>query len=74
MTTEIFTIDDSWALRAVSARQIRAAESDCEEKTCGDDGCGGSCGTCDESTHCDLEGQCVNPASCVNRCEPHPRL
>jgi len=31
----------------------------CEEKLCGDDGCGGSCGSCPEEESCE-EGQC-NP-------------
>jgi len=30
----------------------------CEGKGCGDDGCGGSCGTCGEGEECE-EGQCV---------------
>ena len=29
----------------------------CEGKVCGDDGCGGSCGTCDEASAC-TDGQC----------------
>jgi hypothetical protein len=31
---------------------------DCEGKVCGDDGCGGSCGTCPEGWYCD-NGVCV---------------
>jgi hypothetical protein len=31
---------------------------DCTGKTCGDDGCGGSCGTCPESQAC-VDGACV---------------
>ena len=38
---------------------------DCAGKTCGDDGCGGTCGTCDESTETCLEGQCA----CAPQCE-----
>lgn len=42
----------------------------CEGRVCGDDGCGGSCGTCDaEGTLCNLEGQCQDAASLVgNTC------
>ena len=32
--------------------------SDCDGKSCGNDGCGGSCGFCVDSI-CSLEGQCV---------------
>ena len=31
---------------------------DCEGKECGDDGCGGSCGTCAEGTTCNKTGKC----------------
>ena len=27
-------------------------QPDCTQKTCGDDGCGGSCGTCQHNEHC----------------------
>ncbi|MEC8023958.1 MAG: lamin tail domain-containing protein [Myxococcota bacterium] len=30
----------------------------CEGKACGDDGCGGSCGTCDSGEQCTQDGQC----------------
>ena len=36
----------------------------CEGRTCGDDGCGGSCGTCQGGSHCQ-EGLCI-----VDGCEP----
>jgi len=32
---------------------------DCEGKECGDDGCGGSCGTCAVGCVCSAEGQCL---------------
>jgi hypothetical protein len=39
----------------------------CEERACGDDGCGGSCGTCSGKTpYCTL-GQCV--AACTPSCD-----
>ncbi|TNF31959.1 MAG: hypothetical protein EP329_11495 [Deltaproteobacteria bacterium] len=31
----------------------------CGCRTCGDDGCGGSCGTCDEGETCSVDGQCL---------------
>jgi hypothetical protein len=38
----------------------------CGGKQCGDDGCGGSCGTCDSTQACNASGQCV--ASCLPSC------
>jgi hypothetical protein len=34
-------------------------EPDCEDKKCGNDGCGGSCGDCMELESCTVEGDCV---------------
>jgi hypothetical protein len=34
---------------------------DCTGRQCGDDGCGGSCGTCPEGSICDGAGQCIIP-------------
>lgn len=39
----------------------------CDGKSCGDDGCGGSCGTCAQGLTCDEQGQCVD-----NLCDPDP--
>ncbi len=33
----------------------------CGGKQCGDDGCGGSCGTCAGAMVCDTQGQCLEP-------------
>ncbi len=33
----------------------------CEGKTCGDNGCGGSCGTCAEGQECQTDGICKAP-------------
>ncbi len=44
----------------------------CEGKECGDDGCGGSCGTCEAGFGC-KEGTCVEstgPAECLGPNEP----
>jgi hypothetical protein len=43
--------------------------SACGTKTCGDDGCGGSCGTCSNGTTCE-SGTCVG--ACVPSCEGKP--
>ncbi len=40
--------------------QCTACPVDCDGKTCGDDGCGGTCGTCDDDVPCEA-GQCVVP-------------
>ncbi len=39
----------------------------CTNKTCGPDGCGGSCGTCSQGAHCDGNGICV-PDGCQADC------
>jgi len=48
---------------------------DCTGRVCGDDGCGGSCGECENAEDvCDLDGQCVPysvPCSSVDDC-PNP--
>ena len=38
----------------------------CDGKTCGPDGCGGSCGTCAGTDECGLEGQCL---ACQPACD-----
>jgi hypothetical protein len=41
----------------------------CEGKTCGGDGCGGSCGSCSGDTQCNAYGQCVSSAVvCFSSC------
>ena len=35
---------------------------DCKNKTCGDNGCGGSCGTCTSGMSCNENGQCQGDA------------
>ncbi|MFO0547500.1 MAG: MYXO-CTERM sorting domain-containing protein [Polyangiaceae bacterium] len=41
----------------------------CQDRACGDDGCGGTCGTCPSGSSCDQAGQCQpdNP-QCVPDC------
>lgn len=43
---------------------------DCQDRDCGDDGCGGSCGDCDQGFQCTDDGQCeAEPLACS-----HPEL
>ncbi len=39
----------------------------CDGKSCGDDGCGGTCGTCEQGARCDEASQCVD-----DPCDPDP--
>jgi hypothetical protein len=39
----------------------------CSGKACGDDGCGGTCGTCGPTQACNASNQCV--ASCLPSCD-----
>ena len=50
--------EDSWEIYIPDICAI-----DCEGKECGDDGCGGSCGTCPFSLEC-VDGQCVPAQLC----------
>ncbi|TNF32253.1 MAG: hypothetical protein EP329_10840 [Deltaproteobacteria bacterium] len=38
---------------------------DCQARDCGDDGCGGTCGTCESNEVCSTEGRC----ECVPECD-----
>jgi hypothetical protein len=56
---------------ATSATDVGAAGPDelpcvpaCEDKTCGDDGCAGTCGTCHADLVCNETGQCACEPSC----------
>ena len=44
-----------------------ACEPSCQGKECGDDGCGGDCGTCGSGTQCEA-GQCAD-LTCVPVCD-----
>ena len=46
-----------------------ACATDCTGKECGDDGCGGSCGSCSEDEEC-KEGQCA----CIDVCSPKEKI
>jgi N-acetylneuraminic acid mutarotase len=44
---------------------VASCEADCTGRECGDDGCGGQCGSCEAGRACDLNGLCAPiPASC----------
>lgn len=46
-----------------------ACVPNCTGKTCGDDGCGGSCGTCGSGQGCGDQGTCVDACPCFyNQC------
>ncbi|VVB78227.1 Uncharacterised protein [uncultured archaeon] len=48
-------------------QEVQAFESSCKGKVCGDNGCGGSCGTCSPGYDCNpATGQCI--LSCTNDC------
>ena len=38
----------------------------CQGKDCGDDNCGGTCGSCESSYICDAQGKCEYQAKCGN--------
>jgi hypothetical protein len=48
-------------------------EADCTGKTCGEDGCGGFCGTCPDGHGC-FEGNCVDSVSDGTCAQPLPLL
>ncbi len=51
--------------------EVRAGECHCVPrcagKTCGDDGCGGTCGTCPSGTQCSSAGTCACTPNCSGR-------
>jgi hypothetical protein len=44
---------------------------DCVEKECGNNGCGGSCGSCSGTDVCNSEGQCIPEGECTDTCETY---
>jgi len=45
--------------------QEDACAPDCEDRTCGDDGCGGTCGTCDDGYFCRFDD---SASACAPEC------
>ena len=56
--------DIDCALLATECGAPCPCEPDCEGKECGDDGCGGSCGACDEGLVC-VDGTCTALSECT---------
>ncbi|HEY8430844.1 MAG TPA: hypothetical protein VIL20_20835 [Sandaracinaceae bacterium] len=50
------------AEQCVSGTCVAVCTPSCDGRSCGDDGCGGSCGSCPAGRTCDASGQCVCPA------------
>ncbi len=52
----------------IKINKANVCTPDCTNKVCGDDGCGGSCGTCTEGT-CNNSGQCETTCTpdCTNK-------
>ena len=50
------TPDDAWA--------DGMCQPDCEDKDCGGDGCGGSCGNCGAGAICNADDQCLSLPTC----------
>ncbi|MFO0734306.1 MAG: S53 family peptidase [Labilithrix sp.] len=49
-----------------SALRAATCTPSCAGRSCGNDGCGGSCGACGGASYCSATGQCV--AACVPSC------
>ena len=72
-TTGSFGIGCSYDWDPTRPDPCEGCEPDCTGKVCGDDGCGGICGTCSGDTTCNASGRCVCSggltncsSSCVN--------
>ena len=54
---------------AEEASESTFCEVQCDERSCGDNGCGGLCGVCAEGETCSAEGICEVPTpDCVPQC------
>ena len=49
--------------------QSEPCTPDCVGKVCGGDGCGGSCGECDEGQSCKFDGTCTGGTGCTTSCD-----
>jgi len=61
---EIIPPDVSETDQHVCVNDVCVCQPDCAGKECGDDGCGGSCGTCGFAAKCE-SGQCI---ACIPNC------
>ncbi|MDP6944241.1 MAG: hypothetical protein QF464_08835, partial [Myxococcota bacterium] len=61
------TCQGNWTLidEALSLGRCECV-ADCAGKSCGPDGCGGSCGGCEAVETCSADGQCVDTCDCVH--------
>jgi len=54
-------VDQGWTWSDTGcSNQPQMCTPDCAGKACGNDGCGGSCGTCNSPLVCSPDGQCVD--------------
>ena len=51
--------EDGWIMHTDDDFAITCCTPDCDGKECGEDGCGGSCGECDDGDACTIGGYCV---------------
>ncbi len=56
-------LDKNWTANTLCADIACACLPDCVNRECGDDGCGGSCGTCDDGIDCTIDA-CGGDANC----------
>ena len=52
---------------SIKIKEAIVCTPNCDGKECGDDGCGGVCGTCQEGETCNDNGSCVS--ECVPNCD-----
>ena len=63
-----FDVFEGYSFSYVGFRPVRSIPcTQCEGKSCGPDGCGGTCGTCAAGETCSASGQCVL-GPCSPRC------
>jgi hypothetical protein len=71
---DIFCCDTQWDdqcvanVSALNCGQCGACVPNCDGKSCGGDGCGGSCGTCPAGQLC-KENQCQDAGGCQPKCD-----
>lgn len=66
-TTYFLIVDGYAGAEGPYTLNVAVCAPACDGKSCGPDGCGSSCGSCDNDTVCTSDGQCVVP-SCNGIC------
>ena len=61
MRRRVWSIKELLEAEAQEKAEAAKCKTTCEGRACGDDGCGGQCGTCPEGQTCSPEGACVEP-------------